>query len=153
SDNLYVADQLNNRVLFYPAGSTIATRVWGQGGSFTSNTANLGGISADSLSQPRRVAPDDNGDLYVVDEANNRALKYEVHDLALVKLTAPSTLAVAPGVPVTKSVKVQFQNRGSHPEVLPNASVLGNGTTTGLVRLTVSVVDDDGEGCQPATVA
>src|SRR5262249_42371960 len=43
--------------------------------------------------------------------------------------------------------------RGSHPEVLPNASVLGNGTTTGLVRLTVSVVDDDGEGCQPATVA
>jgi sugar lactone lactonase YvrE len=75
-DNLYVADQLNNRVLFYPAGNTTATFVYGQLGSFTTNTANNGGINADSLSQPRRVVPDGNSGLYVVDEANNRALKY-----------------------------------------------------------------------------
>ena len=38
SGNLYVADSYNNRVLFYPAGSTTATRVYGQLGSFTTNT-------------------------------------------------------------------------------------------------------------------
>ena len=37
SGNLYVADSNNNRVLFYPAGSTTATRVYGQGGSFTTD--------------------------------------------------------------------------------------------------------------------
>jgi len=70
-----------------------------------------------------------------------------------VKIKAPATIAAAPAAAVTKSVKVQFQNRGSQPEVLPDASVLGDGTTTGLVRLTVSVVDDDSENCQPAIVA
>ncbi len=58
SGNLYVADEYNNRVLFYPAGSTTATRVYGQSGSFTSNTANNGGISANSLRQPCGVALD-----------------------------------------------------------------------------------------------
>ncbi len=73
NDNLYVADSSNNRVLYYPAGSTTATRVWGQAGSFTSNT---GGVSANSLSQPRRAALDGNGNLYVIDLGNHRALKY-----------------------------------------------------------------------------
>jgi sugar lactone lactonase YvrE len=49
SGNLYVSDALNARVLFYPAGSTTATRVYGQNGSFTTNTANSGGVSANSL--------------------------------------------------------------------------------------------------------
>jgi sugar lactone lactonase YvrE len=49
SGNLYVADSYNNRVLFYPSGSTTATRVYGQLGSFTTNTQNNGGISANSL--------------------------------------------------------------------------------------------------------
>ena len=40
---------INSRVLFYPSGSTTATRVYGQGGSFTTGTANKGGISANSL--------------------------------------------------------------------------------------------------------
>ncbi|HNB98293.1 MAG TPA: putative Ig domain-containing protein, partial [Leptospiraceae bacterium] len=35
-DNLYIADTNNNRVLFYLKGSTTATRVYGQLGSFTS---------------------------------------------------------------------------------------------------------------------
>jgi hypothetical protein len=38
-------------------------------------------------------------------------------------------------------------------EVLPDASVLGNGVAIGLVRLTADVIDDDGEGCQPAAVS
>ena len=67
SDNLYVVDESNNRVLYYPAGSTTATRVYGQGGSFTTNTANKGGISANSLYYPHGVALDGSGNLYVAD--------------------------------------------------------------------------------------
>jgi sugar lactone lactonase YvrE len=76
SGNLYYADQLNHRVLFYPAGSTTATRVYGQNGSFTSNTANNGGISANSLDQPSAVALDASGNLYVTEYLNNRVLFY-----------------------------------------------------------------------------
>jgi sugar lactone lactonase YvrE len=76
SGNLYVADQSNNRVLFYPAGSTTATQVYGQGGSFTSNALNNGGLSANSLNQPTGVALDSGGDLYVADDSNNRVLFY-----------------------------------------------------------------------------
>ena len=39
SGNLYVADYSNSRVLFYPSGSTTATRVYGQLGSFTTGDA------------------------------------------------------------------------------------------------------------------
>jgi hypothetical protein len=76
SGNLYVADSGNNRVLFYPAGSTTPTRVYGQGGSFTSNTANNGGISANSLNNPEGIAVDSGGNLYVADQYNNRVLFY-----------------------------------------------------------------------------
>ena len=76
SGNLYVADADDNRVLFYPAGSTTATRVYGQLGSFTTNTANKGGLSADSLSFPEGVALDSSNNLYVTDVANNRVLFY-----------------------------------------------------------------------------
>jgi hypothetical protein len=75
------------------------------------------------------------------------------HDLAVTKLTAPSVVTVIPGTPVTSPVQVQIQNRSNHSHVLANATVLGTGTTTGLVRLSVAVVDNDGEGCQPAVVA
>ena len=53
--NLYVADDGNNRVLEYDtpvADDTTADLVFGQGGSFTSNTTNNGGVSADSLCSP-----------------------------------------------------------------------------------------------------
>jgi hypothetical protein len=63
-------------VLFYPAGSTTATRVYGQGGDFTTNTINKGGISADSLSFPRGLALDSGGNLYVGDAGNHRVLFY-----------------------------------------------------------------------------
>jgi hypothetical protein len=74
SGNLYVADQSNNRVLFFPSGSTTATRVYGQGGSFTTNSSNHGGLSANSLSSPQKITLDASGNLYVADQANSRVL-------------------------------------------------------------------------------
>ena len=76
SGNLYVVDRSNNRMLFYPFGSTTATRVYGQGGDFTASTANSGGISANSLSQPWAVALDPSGNVYVSDYSNNRILEF-----------------------------------------------------------------------------
>ena len=77
SGDLYVADELNNRVLFFPSGSTTATRVYGQNGNFTSSLANLGGNpSANSLNQPFTVALDSTGNLYVGDTFNHRVLFY-----------------------------------------------------------------------------
>jgi sugar lactone lactonase YvrE len=76
SGNLYIVDEGNNRVLYYAAGSTTATRVYGQGGSLSSNTDNNGGVSAASLSTPNGVALDTGGNLYIVDALNNRVLYY-----------------------------------------------------------------------------
>ncbi len=72
--NLYIADSGNNRVLFYPVGSTTATRVYGQSGSFTTNTDNKGGISANSLSSPNAIAIDGSGGVYISDTSNRRVL-------------------------------------------------------------------------------
>ena len=80
SGNLFIADNGNNRVLEYNSPlttDTTADRVFGQGGSFTSGTANHGGLSGDSLSQPTGVAVDRAGNLYVADENNSRVLEYD----------------------------------------------------------------------------
>jgi hypothetical protein len=76
SDNLYISDSLNFRVLFYPGVSTTATRVFGQAGSFTTRTVNNGGLSANSLNEPARIYIDTDGGLYVADQLNNRVLYY-----------------------------------------------------------------------------
>jgi hypothetical protein len=77
--SLYVADGDNHRVLAYtnPAnGDTKADAVFGQGGSFTSNTPNLAGPSAASLNVPIDAAFDRNGNLTIVDFENHRVLAY-----------------------------------------------------------------------------
>lgn len=82
SGGLYLVDggsfsNGNNRVLYFPVGSfNTATRVYGQGGSFTSAVANKNGISADSLSSPNGVALDPSGGLYISDAGNNRVLYF-----------------------------------------------------------------------------
>lgn len=81
SGNLYVADSVNQRVMEFADalnGSTTASRVFGQGGDFTTQVLNKGGLSADSLSDPGGVAVDASGNLYVGDRNNNRALRFNV---------------------------------------------------------------------------
>ena len=77
SGDLYVADSGNNRVLEYSSPLTNATaeNVFGQNGSFTSTSADNGGVSASSLNAPLGVAVDGSGDLYIAD-SNNRVLEY-----------------------------------------------------------------------------
>jgi hypothetical protein len=58
------------------AQSTTADVVYGQFGSFTTNTGNNGGVSANSLGDPTGVALDSSGNLYVADWGNGRVLLY-----------------------------------------------------------------------------
>jgi sugar lactone lactonase YvrE len=55
---------------------TTADRVFGQGGSFTSDFCNPGGTSAASLCFPTGVAADASGNVFVADFQNNRVLQF-----------------------------------------------------------------------------
>lgn len=70
---LFVVDTNNNRVLYFPAGSTTATRVYGQP-NFITGTG--GAASATSLSGPTKVALDQSENVYVSDTGNNRVVVY-----------------------------------------------------------------------------
>ncbi|MBN8220370.1 MAG: NHL repeat-containing protein [Spirochaetes bacterium] len=82
SDGLYVADSQNHRVLYFPSGSTTASRVYGQSGSFTCGVRNNGGacssmgISASNLNWPMSVSVDSSGGVYIADSQNYRVLYY-----------------------------------------------------------------------------
>ena len=76
SNNLYVVDQGNNRVLFFPAPLTTnksATRVFGQP-DFATDTA---GTTAAKFTVPVAAGVDPvTGDLFVADSINNRILQF-----------------------------------------------------------------------------
>lgn len=80
SGNLYVADAINNRVLEFadPQNDTTADRVFGQNGDFTTHDANVGGVTADTLSDTAGVALDPDGNLYAGDRLNNRVLRFNI---------------------------------------------------------------------------
>jgi len=91
--DLYVADDIDNRVLEYDhplapgggtpgtpgsAGDTTADHVFGQGGDFTASNCDgsNGAPSADALCSPVSASPDATGNLYVTDNGNNRIVEY-----------------------------------------------------------------------------
>ncbi len=88
SENLYIADSGNNRVLEFnqpfagftgsPITGLSANLVFGQGGSFTARDCedDLGEPTADNLCDPQGVALDASGNLYVSDTSNIRVLEY-----------------------------------------------------------------------------
>ena len=77
--NVFIADQLNNRVLEYdtPLGhDTTADRVIGQADAFH-NLANNGHLDGLGLNFPNDVRLDTASNLYVADAFNNRVLEYD----------------------------------------------------------------------------
>lgn len=83
--DLWVADLLHNRVLMFPPGSAIASRVLGQYGSFRTRGCDQSPPRGSlypaapnryTLCQPAGVAVDRDGTLYVADSLNNRILVY-----------------------------------------------------------------------------
>jgi len=107
--------------------------VYGQGGSFTDNTANNGGISATSLSGPGAVIADNSGNIYIIDSSNNRALKYQT---ALSILTQP---------PASSRLNTAFTVAASLIDV-------GSGATFSDFTGTVSVAVKAGTGTSGAVL-
>ena len=126
SGNLYGSDTASNRVLYYPAGSTTATAVYGQGGSLSSNTNNNGGISANSLWSPFGLALDGSGNLFVADTVNQRVLEF------------PSPTPPAPGAPVMSMTgkSVPISNGSTTPST-------ANGTDFGSTASPFGAVSRD----------
>jgi len=81
SGNLWVSDNVNNRVLRFPApivgdGTDTADKVVGQA-NFTSGSVNRGGsVAANSLSDPAGLSFDVSGNLWIADAGNNRVLRF-----------------------------------------------------------------------------
>ena len=83
SGGLYVADRENHRVLYFADdGDTVADRVYGHSGRFTSGvpnddgTGNAGSPTAENFNEPPSVALDANDGLYVADRDNNRVVYF-----------------------------------------------------------------------------
>lgn len=70
--DLWIADTFNNRVLLFSGINTIASKVFGQNGSFTSSTNNT---TASTFFQPQGISIDQNG-IYIVDTVNHRVLVF-----------------------------------------------------------------------------
>jgi hypothetical protein len=123
-NTVFVADQMNNRLLAYlepgsPPGSVAAAFEFGQGSSgivFNSRIANLGGLSASSLNlaqpagQQDGFAVDAIGNIYAVDAGNQRVISYAgpifVHATPTVTptLTPTATPSSSPPPPPTPTV-------------------------------------------------
>lgn len=84
---MYVGDAQNNRVLTYDdpfavmavsdqSSDFAASAVFWQAGSFVTTAPNQGWLGPDSLFSPQGVAIDPNGNMFVADVNNNRALVY-----------------------------------------------------------------------------
>ena len=96
SHNVYVGDTLNNRVLVFgdpfaalssknQTNDFAAFAIFGQTGSFITNAS---GLSANSLNGPQGVAVDANGNLFVADVSNNRALVF-FSPIPMTKVSGP----------------------------------------------------------------
>jgi len=79
SGALYVVDDINHRMLYFASGATVATRVYGQGGSFTSATSNKGGVGPNTLYYPAAVVVDSNNKPYIADSSHYTRTGTQLH--------------------------------------------------------------------------
>ena len=121
SNNLYVSDTQNNRVLTFleplsAPNKFIASVVFGQGASgnnFGSNSC--APVSATSMCAPHGAVTDARGNLYVADSTNNRVLVFD-GPLGNGSLSAPSILKFpSTGVGFASSATIKLINKGSGP--------------------------------------
>lgn len=77
-DGIYIADTSNNRVVYYPKGSNIATKVYGQV-NFTSSTP---ATTNNGLNNPIAVALDQSENLFIADLNSHRVLIYPRTNMA-----------------------------------------------------------------------
>ena len=81
ADRLYIADQVNSRVLRWddPTSTALAADfVFGHYGDFYRGDSNHSGVpTPNTLSYPHDVDMDSQGRLYIVDSTNNRVLRYD----------------------------------------------------------------------------
>jgi hypothetical protein len=75
-NGLFVADLSNNRIVYFPPNSQIASAVYGQAGSFLTNVYNNGGLSSASIGAARSVAVDGMGGFFTADTLNARVLYF-----------------------------------------------------------------------------
>jgi sugar lactone lactonase YvrE len=69
SDNVYVADTNNNRIMRWLVGATSGTLIVGGRGA---------GSGSDQLNTPTDLQFDQYGNLYVADSGNNRVQKFTI---------------------------------------------------------------------------
>src|SRR5580700_6524559 len=151
SGNLFVADAINNRVLEYNqplaprnpasgAGDVTADVVFGQGASGTDFTASVcadsapgdPAPSANAMCQPKGVALDSIGNLYVADETNNRVLRF---DKPIVPFTGPTPTASATATGSTPTVTATA-TASRTPTATPTASRTATATTSSTATAT-----------------
>jgi hypothetical protein len=115
--NVYVADSLNHRTLFYTApiatSDRMADHVYGQP-DFNSNTQNNGGISDATAALPLGVAVSTTGDVIITEYGNHRATMLETP------------------VPIVTSLQVKISAAGK-----PKLLVKGHGMLNGSAVVTV----------------
>ena len=114
-----IADSQNNRVLFFPAASKTATRVWGQS-DFTATGANQ--IKASSINAPFKMAIDYSQSpfaLYVSDTNNHRVLVWK--DAVRFRSGDPAELVI--GQPDFHTAIANVDTRGS---TVPSATSLSS---------------------------
>jgi len=124
---IYVADQNNKRVLYYPAGATTATRVYGQGAAgnnfSASNAPNP--PSATSMNNPYGVAVAPDGSLYVVDKSNSRVLHFPAYNGTM---TDPANFTADRVYGQGGSFTSNGGNNGGDKRQQPGPSLWGSGS-------------------------
>ena len=136
---IYIADDGGERVLEFssPLTSSIANRVFGQGGDFNSESCNVG---AGGLCHPFSSAVDSGNNLYIADRDNNRVLEFDTVSstpLPTATPTSTSTTAVTPTATATATA-TDTTTATATATATSTTTVTATATTTSTFTATAS---------------